>query len=110
MCIVGALLLQSFFVFHLEGGLPGLTDILIILIKYIYVAVVSYCHQAGVNPHCQIAGKDSVEKLCRQATVVSGLANDRVHVAVYSYASVLRPFERFFRIPVILVSFAERIN
>jgi len=106
--ILGALL-GGVFVVGLESWLPGLSDILLVLIENTDASILSYpvTDLSWIDPHGQLAGKYLVQELWRQATVVSCLTDDGIHLAVDSDASVPGPLEWLLREPVVAVPSAE---
>jgi len=109
--ILSALLLRCVFVFTLEGRLPGCWIILLVLVQDTDTAVLSYsvADLSRVDPHGQLAGKNLVEELWRQATVVTSLTDHGVHLAIDSDASVPGAFEWLLGEPVVAVPSAENL-
>jgi len=104
---LGALL--GVFVVALESWLPRLSDILLVLIENTDASILSYpvADLSWIDPHGQLAGKYLVQELWRQATVVSCLTDDGIHLAVDSDASVPGALEWLLREPVVAVPAAE---
>ena len=93
----------------LESWLPRLSDILLVLIENTDASILSYpvADLSWIDPHGQLAGKYLVQELWRQATVVSCLTDDGIHLAVDSDASVPGALEWLLREPVVAVPAAE---
>lgn len=60
-------------------------------------------HLKGVNPQCELAGKQQVELLDGQTNALTGLPNQRVHLVVDTYAPVTRTLVGTVWEPVVMV-------